>query len=511
MLSIRSPEARAHISDAVICYRGGALRPSVVSVWTAVVFDIIGKVRELELTGDPNAGAFIAKFERVRATNDVKAALDLERSILEDARDTFELLTHQEFADLDRLRFDRHRCAHPAMNTSDDPYQPAAELVRYHLRSAITHLLAHPPVQGKAALGRLHQEVESPLFPTTVPGAQRVLRAGPLQRPKVGLLRDFVISTVKGILLDGNRGADAAFVDRAVSALLATAELHPAAVASVYAGDLARVLKAVRDDHLPRIVMLGAQIEAIWLHMPDEVAVKLDRLLETASATANPGLFRAALSTPQLRERAESRIRDFSRLELGALIDEAPQLAAGSRIVLASALDLLARSLSFDAANTTIRRVLIPLVTEITQDDFDRLIAVASENDQVEHAFETFALLEAIRDGGVVDIAHFRDKISQSALRLRLKELVSSPVEEPASEEDWGVGDGTSGHADRPRVVRTDAARVGMRVQHRKFGVGTIMAIVGAGRDMKARVAFDDENVGTKTLVVAQAALALLS
>ncbi len=511
MLSIRSPEARAHISDAVICYRGGALRPSVVSVWTAVVFDIVGKVRELELTGDPNAAAFITKFERVRATNDVKAALDLERSILEEARDVFELLTHQEFADLDRLRFDRHRCAHPAMNTSDDPYQPAAELVRYHLRSAITHLLAHPPVQGKAALGRVQQEVESPLFPATVAGALRVLRAGPLQRPKIGLLRDFVISTVKAILFDTGRGGDPAFVDRAVSALLATAELHPVAVANVYAADLSRLLKAVRDEQLERIVILGARVEAIWLQMPDEVEVKLDRLLETASATANPALFRAALSTPSLREKAEVRIRDFSRVELGALIDEAPELTLGSRVVLTSALDLLARSLSFDAANTTIRRVLIPLVSEITQQDFDQLIAVATENNQVEHAFETYALLEAIRDGGLVDLAYFRERINQSDLRPRLKELASEPVEEESNEDEWGIDAGSGAQQDRPRLVRAEDARVGMRVRHRKFGAGTIMAVVGAGRDSKARVAFDDENVGTKTLVVSQAALALLS
>ena len=47
----------------------------------------------------------------------------------------------------------------------------------------------------------------------------------------------------------------------------------------------------------------------------------------------------------------------------------------------------------------------------------------------------------------------------------------------------------------------------GARVKHRKFGVGTVAEVTGAGRDMKVRIDFDDEAIGRKTLVVAQANL----
>jgi DNA helicase II / ATP-dependent DNA helicase PcrA len=47
----------------------------------------------------------------------------------------------------------------------------------------------------------------------------------------------------------------------------------------------------------------------------------------------------------------------------------------------------------------------------------------------------------------------------------------------------------------------------GARVRHRKFGSGTVAEITGAGRDMKVRIDFDDEEIGRKTLVVAQANL----
>ena len=47
----------------------------------------------------------------------------------------------------------------------------------------------------------------------------------------------------------------------------------------------------------------------------------------------------------------------------------------------------------------------------------------------------------------------------------------------------------------------------GARVKHKKFGSGTIAELSGSGRDAKVRIDFDDEEVGRKTLVVAQANL----
>ena len=48
---------------------------------------------------------------------------------------------------------------------------------------------------------------------------------------------------------------------------------------------------------------------------------------------------------------------------------------------------------------------------------------------------------------------------------------------------------------------------IGARVKHRKFGNGTIAELAGSGRDAKVKVDFDDESIGRKTLVIAQANL----
>jgi DNA helicase-2/ATP-dependent DNA helicase PcrA len=70
-----------------------------------------------------------------------------------------------------------------------------------------------------------------------------------------------------------------------------------------------------------------------------------------------------------------------------------------------------------------------------------------------------------------------------------------TPVARPASFDD--------------AEVSQDAAviAVGARVRHRKFGSGVIAELAGAGRDLKAKIDFDDDAIGRKTLVVAQANL----
>jgi DNA helicase-2/ATP-dependent DNA helicase PcrA len=61
----------------------------------------------------------------------------------------------------------------------------------------------------------------------------------------------------------------------------------------------------------------------------------------------------------------------------------------------------------------------------------------------------------------------------------------------------------------QPEEVSQDAPRyaAGERVRHRKFGGGVVRAVSGRGRELKVTVEFDDQDVGTKQLLVAYAGL----
>ena len=83
---------------------------------------------------------------------------------------------------------------------------------------------------------------------------------------------------------------------------------------------------------------------------------------------------------------------------------------------------------------------------------------------------------------------------------------------QPAPISDAAFGGITARYTARPTAFddaqgEAVVAQPGARVRHRKFGVGTVAEVTGAGRDMKVRIDFDDEQIGRKTLVVAQANL----
>ena len=60
VLRVRSPAAREDITEAVACYKAGAYRAAIVATWTAVLYDIFSKIREIELTGDRAAAQFLS-------------------------------------------------------------------------------------------------------------------------------------------------------------------------------------------------------------------------------------------------------------------------------------------------------------------------------------------------------------------------------------------------------------------------------------------------------------------
>jgi len=73
----------------------------------------------------------------------------------------------------------------------------------------------------------------------------------------------------------------------------------------------------------------------------------------------------------------------------------------------------------------------------------------------------------------------------------------------------WLPPDAVQGPAVAPEDESQDMPRYvkGERVHHRRFGPGVIRGVSGAGRNLKVTVAFDDDDVGEKQLLVAYAGL----
>ena len=102
------------------------------------------------------------------------------------------MISNNEFIDLERLKDDRNRCAHPTFQRIETPYYPTAEQVRYHIKNSILYVLSQPPVQGKYALENLTKLVESKYFPIDKGDAAKQLSESEFLHPSLPLVRAFI-------------------------------------------------------------------------------------------------------------------------------------------------------------------------------------------------------------------------------------------------------------------------------------------------------------------------------
>lgn len=197
VLSVREPESRRLLDEAVNAYKGGAFRSAIISTWIAVAYDITIKIRELAGRGESNATAFVDELTKAIAAKNVRRLQEIENGLLDSAQNSFSFLLSHEATDLQRLFDDRSLCAHPAFVSDDALFAPSPELVRAHIAHSVGHLLAHPPVQGRSVLQRLWRDLLGTGFPSDPARVETVMRENYLHRTKDSV----VVTVAKGLLL----------------------------------------------------------------------------------------------------------------------------------------------------------------------------------------------------------------------------------------------------------------------------------------------------------------------
>jgi hypothetical protein len=235
VLLCHDEKARSYLVEAIASYKAGAMRASMISAWIAVCFDFIDKVRQLELQDDAAAAVIAKKLHASQQGINFAEALAFERDILENARTTLGLISNSEHKDLSRLYEDRHRCAHPSMNADGEIFQPTAEQVRYHIRTAVMTMLSQPATSGKASLEQLVLQVKGEFFPTEKAKAWVILEKGPLAKPRPALVRNFIVVLIKIMLTPASASGERI---RAAAALNSLKTLHPEECHSVLEKDL---------------------------------------------------------------------------------------------------------------------------------------------------------------------------------------------------------------------------------------------------------------------------------
>ena len=387
ILSCRDHKARAYLAEAVSSYKVGAFRAAIVGTWIAVCFDFIDKLRELALSGDKQAEKQVEELEKTRKSGDVAKALKFERELLVLARDTFEVISHLEYIDLDRLQADRNRCAHPSLVSEDQAYAPSAELARTHIHAAVTHLLQHPPAQGKYALERLLNEVDSEFFPTDPEQAVVALSSGPLRKPRDSLTRNFTLLLLKRLLQEGTNGKTH---QRVAGALRAVRTMHMANYNATLQEKLTPLFRTIGDDQLLRCTQFLERIPDSWQFLEPDVRQRIQGFVTSLPIEGFYDL-EFLLAFEPLRQAAEHRVKYASRADLtDVFFFDLPSKIADRFI------ELYLQSKSFDQANELAKKLSV-YASDLSVDHVRRIVIGAQKNEQVLYSFELGALLSALR------------------------------------------------------------------------------------------------------------------
>jgi hypothetical protein len=92
---------------------------------------------------------------------------DVELDLLAKA-EALEIIDAVERRQLERIREDRHLCAHPSIRPLGTFFTPSVEYARAHLVAALEALLVHPASQGRRVVDRFSAHVIDPLFSVDV-------------------------------------------------------------------------------------------------------------------------------------------------------------------------------------------------------------------------------------------------------------------------------------------------------------------------------------------------------
>lgn len=196
----KEPISRQYIEEAIRAYKSGAYRSSIISTWLAIVMNLNSKIEQLAIIGELEAIALKKTLDKIKTTNDISGLLAYERDLLKNVKDKFELFDDIVLIDLERIREDRNRCAHPLLHSDDLPYSPTPEQARNHLSIAVEKLISEQNVFGKAALVKIFELIKSPVFPMQYKDVRTVLDGSYLKSPKNSLLRNLIIALFKDSL-----------------------------------------------------------------------------------------------------------------------------------------------------------------------------------------------------------------------------------------------------------------------------------------------------------------------
>lgn len=386
ILTIRDQTSKLYMKEAILSFRSGAYRASIVSTWIAVAFDIISKIKELAEQGDKEAQVEVTNLELYIKNKQIVKLQEFENSLLKKAESDYKFLTSSELKDLDRLKEDRNLCAHPAMSDTSSLYQPTAELVKMHIVHAILHLLQHQPVQGKTAIKRIFDDIKKASFPSDFENTKIWLDTKYLNRAKPILIKNLIQALLKG-LLNGDVAKDGKML-QVLNTLRVVAFHNQQFFIQERNEVLKKLANTFSEDQLWYLIELLTIDSSVWTSLSDDVRIRIKVFLQSESKKMsiilNKYTIVSALGIPDLKDVIESiKISISNEIE--------------------NKIAIYGNAGSYATAKELGETIILPYISYFNATNTKKIIEAIMHNksNQILDAFGSEPIVEAIFDGTI--------------------------------------------------------------------------------------------------------------
>lgn len=398
--AVQNKDSRTYLHEAIVALNSEANRAAIVTLWTAIMLDLIGKVRHLANSGDNDAEHIVQAIDHAIDSNDVRNMQNIEFGLLTNA-EKLEIITPRQKKVLERIREDRNLCAHPAFIAKGEVYKPSIELVRSHIASAVDCCLSLPTNTGKQVIQLFEDDLASDAWPD-VNDVPSFVRHRYLENVRESTKRNVTKLAIKYAMMPYLAEA-AAFVEPNVITYRCRCYINSLALLDrkLLATCLSSVLEnrrksnALSDELLIRSLGAFGYLREYWEFLREDEVIALDKLLRICSAEMLVDLEVFASGVPtneRIATACELAFSKVSQLSFGGIDKVLTSATYGKKSLVPLAIADLKTANSYRIAEQKLGR-LATLAAYLSPEDIREAGQVIRSNDQIYEAAGAKALL----------------------------------------------------------------------------------------------------------------------
>lgn len=373
---VRNTHSQNYLNEAIVTYRIGAYRASLITTWIAVCVDIIEKVRELSLSGDAVAVQIEQRLDAINP-NDPNAMLAFEKDILDLACDELQLITNIEKGHLEKLKNDRNVCAHPTFSQDGSQFSPHAELSLSYIVQAANYLLIHPPVKGRVVIDRIFDLINEQSFPEDEEKAYTLLSSdNNLGRVRESSVRNLTVILLKRIFKDES-SIVRDLLNRMSAALSAIDRMHHDIYTNVIETKLEVMLSEATDVQLKRVFPFLVAKNDVWSKIGEAERIRIDGVLDTMDVEEliKYSLVGLAEKNTDITGKLADIVEALSPSDKSKLLSSSP-----TTVFKGQSIELFSGSLTFDSAEYRGNKIILPICGSFDAKDLNGVLTGSIEN-----------------------------------------------------------------------------------------------------------------------------------